>query len=202
MPKSASKNSFEATAARAAGSTTRRIDVQLLDRAHLASVQGLLATPDVCRALYGGMLPEAQLQAIAHMHLRAATQGAGQAWVLSEAGEPGAVLGYLGIFRDQLVYAIRPELRRLGWASMLLRHGCQACAAPDGVRVLNASVLDENAASARLLEANGFRFAGHGNASPAGATGSAMRTLEYTLRVPPSRNAGEPPGRSANAAVR
>lgn len=159
---------------------TARIKIRALHGGDVDSLQSLFAVHDIAQALFDGTPGEAGLKSLARYHLRAMMAGAGQTWVLVDVDEPAALLGYIGILHGLVAYAVRPEQRRRGLASMMLRHGC-AVFADEAAYVLRASVMRQNAASACLLERHGFRFTGFGVSTAIG-TMRTVRTLDYELR--------------------
>jgi RimJ/RimL family protein N-acetyltransferase len=76
--------------------------------------------------------------------------------VLDDAQGAGALCGFAAVVDGRLSYAVRADARRRGHATRLV---AAACAARHD-EPLRAAVLADNAASARLLERLGFRFAG------------------------------------------
>ena len=122
------------------------------------ALRALLLDPELAPALFGLPATEQRLDHAVAMMLTL-PQEHGCVRVLSAPGAAcasSAVFGFAAVVDGFLAYGVRADMRRQGHATRLIS-SCST--AWHGVR-LRASVLPNNAASARLLEGLCFRFMG------------------------------------------
>lgn len=115
----------------------------------------LLAASGMASSLFGAVPAPGRLDACVAA-LLALPAARGCVRVLDDTERADALCGFAAVVDGRLSYAVRADARRRGHATRLVAAACAA--RPD--EPLRAAVLADNAASARLLERLGFRFAG------------------------------------------
>jgi RimJ/RimL family protein N-acetyltransferase len=121
---------------------------------------GVLLSGRMAHDYFGCSLAPAEIAQILLYDLQSAQVGKGVVWVSALPAPGNRIIAYATVMAGEVAYCVDPEYRRLGCASRLLEVMRQAAFSTWPGVVLSASVLRENAGSARMLEKLGFQFKG------------------------------------------